>query len=39
LQPLNGNWTDEENERLVDAVKKYGRNWEKVTEAVGKRSI
>jgi len=24
---------------LVDAIKKYGRNWEKVAKAVGTRTV
>jgi len=30
-------WTDDEHRRFVEAVRKHGRDWSKVTQAVGTR--
>jgi len=31
-------WTHEEQRRFIDAVRKHGRKWVKVAEAVGTRT-
>ena len=31
-------WTKEDEEKLVDAVKKYGQDYSKITEYLGHRS-
>ena len=31
-------WTDYEKGRFVKAIKKYGRNWSKVTDDIGTRT-
>jgi len=35
---MNGKWTAEENEKFIEAVGIYGRNWRKISEHVGTRS-
>jgi len=42
-EPLEGvreinKWTHEEQRRFIDAVRKHGREWVKVAEAVGTRT-
>ena len=37
VKPSN-RWTNEEQIRFVDAVRKYGRDWDKIAEAVGTRT-
>ena len=37
-KPFSKEWTDDEQHRFIDAIRKYGRQWEKVAEAVGTRS-
>jgi len=39
LQPISKEWTDNEHNRFIDAIRKYRRQWEKVAEAVGTRSL
>ena len=31
-------WTQEEHKRFIDTVRKHGKSWEKVSEAVGPRT-
>lgn len=33
-----GRWTDEEHQRFIDAIKKYGKDWVKVQQYIGTRS-
>ena len=37
-QPKEFDWTEEENMRFVDAVRKHGKDYDKITEAVGTKS-
>ena len=33
-----GRWTDEEHAKFLEALKLYGKNWNKVHKHVGKRT-
>lgn len=33
-----GRWTDEEHERFLEALKMFGKNWNKVHKHIGTRS-
>jgi len=32
-------WTNEEHKRFMDAIWEHGRDWEKVSEAVGTKNL
>ena len=32
-------WTEEEHARFLDAIRKFGKDWDKVAEAVGKKDL
>jgi len=34
----NGRWTDEEHDRFIEALRIYGKNWNKVHKHVGTRT-
>lgn len=34
-----GRWSEVEHQRFVEALSHHGKNWEKVTEAVGSRTL
>jgi len=34
-----GRWTSEERKRFVEALKEYGKDWKKIQEAVGTRTV
>ena len=34
-----GKWTDQEQDRFVNAVRMYGKDWQKITDHVGTRNI
>ena len=34
----NGRWTDEEHDRFIDALRVYGKNWNKVHKQVATRT-
>lgn len=34
----NGRWTDEEHNKFLDALRRFGKNWNKVHKYVGTRS-
>src|SRR5581483_6501398 len=36
---MNKSWTSEENKKLVDAIKKYKENWDKIMELFPNREL
>ena len=33
-----GHWTQDEHERFIEAINKYGKDWKKIMQVVGTRS-
>jgi len=36
--PYNGRWTDSEHDKFIEALRLYGKNWNKVHKYVGTRT-
>ena len=36
---MNGRWTRAENEKFLNALEKYGRNWDKIQKKVKTRTL
>jgi len=34
----SGRWTEQEHQKFIQAIKKYGKDWKKIKEEVGTRS-
>ena len=39
LRILKGEWSEEENRRFIDALRKFGKNFDQITETIGTKTL